>query len=54
MRQVSNSLASLICKEKDTKTLKFWVVQYNAVLYTQGYAQRKNHLRRKEIKEELC
>lgn len=43
-RQVFNSLASLICKEEDTATLKFWVVQYHAVLYTQGYAHtEKKH-----------
>lgn len=54
MTQVCNSLASLICKEENTKTLKYWVVHYNAVLGTLGYAQRKKHLRWKEIKEELC
>ena len=46
MRQVSNPVASLIRKEDNTVTLKFWLVQYSAVLYTRGYAHiEKKHLR---------
>lgn len=45
MTQVCNSLASLVCKEENTKILKFWVVHYTAVLCTLGHAQRKKHLR---------